>query len=78
MFATQGGSLVLSIGSSSSTTTISPGINKIKLAAAVGTPTAVLYSSSGQILVDFAPSGFTYTGNSCADYNFNYYTAISA
>lgn len=77
VLAAQAGSLKLSIGSSTSTTSISPGINKIKLGLAVGSPSATLYSTSGAVLVSFAPSGFTYSGNSCSVYNFNYYTAIS-
>lgn len=77
VFATAAGSLKLSIGSSSSTTSIVAGVNKIKLALAVGSPTATLYNSAGAALVTFAPSGFTYTGSSCTVYNFNYHAAIS-
>ena len=77
IFATGSGSLHLSIGSSSSSFSISPGVNKVKLPLDIGTPHAVLYDSAGSVAVDFAPSGFSYTGNSCSAYNFNYYTAVS-
>lgn len=77
VFAADSGSLNLSIGKSSSSFSISPGVNKIKLPLDVGSPHAVLYDTAGNVVVDFAPSGFSYTGYSCSTYNFNYYTAMS-
>jgi len=77
IFAKDSGSLNLSIGNSCESFSISPGVNKIKLPLDVGSPHAVLYDSAGNIVVDFAPSDFSYTGNSCSTYNFNYYTAMS-
>jgi glucan endo-1,3-alpha-glucosidase len=69
--------LKLSIGNSCESFSISPGVNKIKLPLDVGSPHAVLYGSAGNIIVDFVASDFSYTGNSCSTYNFNYYTAMS-
>ncbi|KAF9516438.1 glycoside hydrolase family 71 protein [Hydnum rufescens UP504] len=76
VFATGPGSLRLSIGSSSSTTDINAGVNKIKLALSPGSPTAVLFDSGGNTILTFSPSGFTYITNPSA-YNFNYYMAAS-
>jgi glucan endo-1,3-alpha-glucosidase len=76
VFATAPGSLQLSIGSSNSTTAITPGVNKIKLALSPGSPTAVLRDGGGNILIDFSPSGFTYVTKPSA-YNFNYHMAAS-
>src|SRR5258706_1711694 len=46
-----GGSLQLSIGTSSGTFSVSAGVNKFKLSLSPGSPTAVLMDSSGQTLI---------------------------
>src|SRR5258708_4291821 len=46
-----GGSLQLSIGTSSGTFSVSAGVNKFKLSLSPGSPTAVLMDSSGQTLL---------------------------
>ncbi|KAF8302560.1 glycoside hydrolase family 71 protein [Clavulina sp. PMI_390] len=78
VFAAQAGTVVLTIGSSTGTFSVTTGVNKLKIALAVGSPTAVFTSTSGATLVNFAPSGFSYTGSTCSVYNFNYYAAISS
>lgn len=75
VFSTGSYTLHLSIGSSSSTFTITAGVNKVKLAMAVGSPTASLVDSSGTTVLSFSPS-FGVVSNP-PSYNFNYYIQAS-
>jgi len=68
--------LQLSIGSSSGSFPITPGVNKIKLAMSPGSPTARLVDSGGATVLTFSPS-FSVVSNP-QTYNFNYYIAASS
>lgn len=74
VFSMVAGTFKLSIGSSSSSTPIVPGLTKIKLALSPGSPRATLLDSAGNVVFDGSPAGYTYTATPTV-YNFNYYVA---
>lgn len=77
MFSTGSYTLHLSLGSASGTYAVTAGVNKIKMALSNGgSPTASLVDGSGNTVLSFSPSGFTYKTNPTT-YNFNYYIAVS-
>lgn len=77
VFASGPGTLKLSIGTSSSSSPIVAGVNKIKLKLSPGASAkATLMDSAGKILVDFAPKDFTFDPSPKA-FNFNYRMAAS-
>lgn len=76
VFSTGTYSLALSVGSSSGTFSITPGVNTVKLAMATGTPTAKLLDSNGNTVLSFN-SVFSIVSNPTT-YNFNYYIAASS
>ena len=75
MFSVGTYTLNLSIGLSSGSFRITPGVNKVKLAMALGSPTAKLVDSGGTTVLSFSP-GFSVV-SSPSTYNFNYYIAAS-
>ncbi|KAJ7589885.1 hypothetical protein C8J56DRAFT_1139566 [Mycena floridula] len=73
VFSMVSGTLQLTMGSSSSSTPIFPGITKVALPLSPGAPRAVLLDASGHVLIDgTAPWSFIHSPQV---YNFNSYTS---
>lgn len=75
MFSTGPAAVTLTSGSNTKTFVISAGITKLKLESAAGSIRGTM-TRDGKIILDVAPSGFTYT-TSPSTYNYNAFVATS-
>lgn len=75
VFSTGTYTLNLSVGTSSGSFPVVPGVNKFKLSMSTGSPVAQLIDSSGKTVLSFS-SGFPIVSDPLT-YSFNYYIAAS-
>lgn len=62
VFATSDATVVLQCGSSSSTFSVTPGVNKLKIPLAVGQMTVKMIRN-GQTIIDETPQDYAYVAN---------------
>jgi len=76
VFATSDATVVLQCGSSSSTFSVTPGVNKLKIPLAVGQMTVKMIRN-GQTIIDETPQDYTYVANPVL-YNYNFWAGSAA